>query len=74
MVEFTSVLGSDRAIMDITLPVTIEPTTGHIIGIADIGIIATIIPIILGGSLIRTATLGWLEVNLGQPFFSAGTR
>jgi hypothetical protein len=73
MAEFTSVSGSDRAIMDITLTVTtirtdpIDRTTGRTTGIADIDIIAIIIPIIIAASLIRIATPGWLEVNSGQP-------
>jgi hypothetical protein len=87
MVEFTSVLGSDRAITDITLTATIIRTgittdliidhiTGRTTGTAGIVITAIIIdiPIITDASLTRIATPGWLEAISSQPNFSAGSR
>jgi len=84
MLKFTSVSGSVRAIMDITLTATTIRTgitpdliigriTGRTIGTADTVIIAIIvIPTIIGASLIGIATPGWLECFSSQPKFSAG--
>ncbi len=72
MLKFTSVSGSVRAITDIILTGTIirtgitpdliiDPITGRTTGTAGIVIIAIIIVIITGASLIGIATPGWLE-------------
>ncbi len=81
MLKFTSVSGSARAITDMTLTVTIIRTgiildliIGRTTGTEGIVIIAIIIPIITGASLIGIATPGWLEAISSQPNFSAGTR
>ena len=82
MLEFTSVSGSVRAITDITLTGTlirtgitpdliIDPITGRTTGTAGI-VIAIIIVIITGASLIGIATPGWLEAILSQPNFLSG--
>ena len=74
MLKFTSVSGSVRAITDITLTgtiirtgitldLTIDPITGRTTGTVGIVIIAIIIVIITGASLIGIATPGWLEAN-----------
>ena len=79
MLKFTSVSGSVRAITDITLTGTIirtgitldliiDPITGRTTGTAGI-VIAIIIVIITGASLIGIATPGWLEAILSQPNF-----
>lgn len=79
MLEFTSVSGSVRAITDITLTGTIirtgitldliiDPITGRTTGTAGI-VIAIIIVIITGASLIGIATPGWLEAISSQPNF-----
>jgi hypothetical protein len=81
MLKFTSISDSDfRVITDITLTVTIIRTgittdlitarTTGTVGIAITGI--GIIPIIMGASLIRRATPGWLEVISSQPDFFGG--
>jgi hypothetical protein len=83
MLKFTSVSGSVRAITDITLTGTIirtgitldliiDPITGRTTGMAGIVIIAIIIVIITGASLIRIATPGWLEAISSQPNFLSG--
>jgi hypothetical protein len=77
MLKFTSVSGSLRAITDITLTVTIIRTgitiTDRTTGTADIVIIATIITVITGTSLIGIATPGWLEpIISSQPNFLSG--
>jgi hypothetical protein len=76
MLKFTSVSGSLRAITDITLTVTIIRTgitiTDRTTGTADIVIIATIITVITGTSLIGIATQGWLEPISSQPNFLSG--
>jgi len=80
MLKFTSVSGSVRAITDITLTGTIirtgitldliiDPITGRTTGTAGIVIIAIIIVIITGASLIGIATPGWLEAISSQPNF-----
>ena len=80
MLKFTSVSGSVRAITDITLTGTIirtgitldliiDPITGRTTGTVGIVIIAIIIVIITGASLIGIATPGWLEAILSQPNF-----
>ena len=80
MLRFTSVSGSVRAITDITLTGTItrtgitldliiDPITGRTTGTAGIVIIAIIIVIITGASLIGIATPGWLEAISSQPNF-----
>ena len=79
MLKFTSVSGSVRAITDITLTVTIIRTgittdliiIGRTTGMAGIVIIAIIIVIltIIGTSLTRIATPGWLEAISSQPNF-----
>jgi hypothetical protein len=93
MLKFTSVSGSVRAITDITLTGTIirtgitldliiDPITGRTTGTVGIVIIAIIIVIITGASLIGIATPGWLEAISSQPNFferklaerSGGTR
>ena len=86
MLKFTSVSGSVRAITDIILTGTIirtgitpdliiDPITGRTPGTVDIVIIAIIIVIITGGSLVGLATLGWLEGISRQPnFFGAEAR
>ena len=78
MLKFTSVSGSLRAITDITLTVTIIRTgitiTDRTTGTADIVIIATIITVITGTSLIGIATQGWLEPISSQPNFLSGKR
>ena len=79
MLKFTSVSGSVRAITDITLTGTIirtgitldliiDPITGRTTGTAGI-VIAIIIVIITGASLIGIATPGWLEATSSQPNF-----
>ena len=78
MLKFTSVLGSIRAITDITLTGTLIRTgitpdliiTGRTTGTAGIVIIAIIIVIpITGASLTGIATPGWLEGISSQPNF-----
>ena len=80
MLKFTSLLGSVRAITDITLTGTtrtritdliIDPITGRTTGTVGIVIIAiiTVIPIITGASLTGIATPGWLEAISSQPNF-----
>jgi hypothetical protein len=80
MLKFTSVSGSVRVITDITLTGTIirtgitldliiDPITGRTTGTAGIVIIAIIIVIITGASLIGIATPGWLEAISSQPNF-----
>src|SRR6266566_6181120 len=80
MLKFTSVSGSVRAITDIiltgtiirtgiTLDLIIDPITGSTTGTAGIVIIAIIIVIITGASLIGIATPGWLEAISSQPNF-----
>ncbi len=80
MLKFTSVSGSVRAITDIILTGTIirtgitpdliiDPITGRTTGTAGIVIIAIIIVIITGASLIGIATPGWLEAISSQPNF-----
>ena len=80
MLKFTSVSGSVRAITDITLTGTIirtgitldliiDPITGRTTGTVGIVIIAIIIVIITGASLIGIATPGWLEAISSQPNF-----
>ena len=74
MLKFTSVSGSVRVIMDITLTGTIirtritpdliiDPIIGHTTGTAAIVITAIIIviPIVTGTSLTGIATPGWLD-------------
>ena len=79
MLKFTSVSGSVRAITDtiltgtiirtgITLDLIIDPITGRTTGTAGI-VIAIIIVIITGASLIGIATPGWLEAISSQPNF-----
>ena len=79
MLKFTSVSGSVRAITDIILTGTIirtgitpdliiDPITGRTTGTVGIVIIAIIIVIITGASLIG-ATPGWLEAISSQPNF-----
>jgi hypothetical protein len=79
MLKFTSVSGSVRAITDITLTgiiiptgitldLIIDPITGRTTGTAGI-VIAIIIVIITGASLIGKATPGRLEAILIQPKF-----
>lgn len=83
MLKFTSVSDSAQGIMGgiiltvttIRTGITIDRITGRIIGTAGTAIIAIIIPIITGASLIGIATPGWLEIILSQPkFSSAGNR
>jgi len=81
MLKFTSVSGSVRAITDttltgtiirtgITLDLIIDPITGRTTGTVGIVIIAIIIVIITGASLIGIATPGWLEaISSSQPNF-----
>ena len=80
MLKFTSVSGSVRAITDITLTgtiirtgitldLTIDPITGRTTGTVGIVIIAIIIVIITGASLIGIATPGWLEAISSHPNF-----
>src|SRR5882762_5308684 len=80
MLKFTSVSGSVRAITDITLTGTIirtgitldliiDPITGRTPGTVGIVIIAIIIVIITGASLIGIVTPGWLEAISSQPDF-----
>ena len=80
MLKFTSVSGSVRAITDIiltgtilrtgiTLDLIIDPITGRTTGTVGIVIIAIIIVIITGASLIGIATPGWLEAISSQPNF-----
>jgi hypothetical protein len=82
MLKFTSVLGSVRAITDITLTGTlirtgitpdliIGPITGHTTGTAAIVITAIfiVIPINIGTSLTGIATPGWLKGISSQPNF-----
>ena len=81
MLTFTSISDSDfRVITGITLTATIIRTgitTDHITarttGTMGIAIIAIVIPIIRGASLIRIARPGWLEAISGQPNLLAGT-
>jgi hypothetical protein len=85
MLEFTSVSGSVRAITDIiltgtiirtgiTLDLIIDPITGRTTGTAGI-VIAIIIVIITGASLIGIATPGWLELfRASLIFFERKTR
>ena len=76
MLKFTSVSGSVRAITDIIHLGTIIRTgitqdliiTGHTTGTAGI-VIAIIIVITTGASLIGIATPGWLEAISSQPNF-----
>jgi hypothetical protein len=81
MLKFTSVSGSVRAITDITLRGTIirtgitldliiDPITGRTTGTAGI-VIAIIIVIITGASLIGIAIPGWLEAISSKPIFFA---
>ena len=84
MLKFTSVSGSVRAITDIiltgtiirtgiTLDLIIDPITGRTTGTVGIVIIAIIIVIITGASLIGIATPGWLGAISSQPdFFLSG--
>jgi len=83
MLKFTSVSGSVRAITDITLTgtiirtgitldLTIDPITGRTTGTVGIVIIAIIIVIITGASLIGIATPGWLEANRASLIFWSG--
>ena len=83
MLKFTSVLGSVRAITDITLMVTIirtgtildliiDPITGRTTAGIDIIAIIIVIPIITGASLTGIATRGWLEAISSQPNFLSG--
>ena len=85
MLKFTSISGSVRDITDITLTVPIiltaiitaliiDRVTVRTTGTEGIVIIAIIIPILTGASLIGIATPGWLEAISSQPNFSAGTR
>ena len=80
MLKFTSVSGSVRVITDIiltgtiirtgiTLDLIIDPITGRTTGTVGIVIIAIIIVIITGASLIGIATPGWLEAISSQPNF-----
>jgi hypothetical protein len=76
MLKFTSVSGSVRAITDITLTgtiirigITLDLITGRTTGTAGIVIIAIIIVIITGASLIGIASPGWLEAISSQPDF-----
>src|SRR6266704_5965655 len=80
MLKLTSVSGSVRAITDIilmgtithtgiTLDLIIDPITGRTTGTVGIVIIAIIIVIITGASLIGIATPGWLEAISSQPNF-----
>ena len=80
MLKFTSVSGSVRAITDttltgtiirtgITLDLIIDPITGRTTGTVGIVIIAIIIVIITGGSLVALAISGWLEATSSQPNF-----
>ena len=73
MLKFTSVSGSVRVITDIiltgiTLDLIIDPITGRTTGTAGI-VIAIIIVITTGASLIGIATPGWLEAISSQPNF-----
>jgi len=83
MLKFTSVSGSVRAITDIiltgtiirtgiTLDLIIDPITGRTTGTAGIVIIAIIIVIITGASLIGIATPGWLEAIRASLIFWSG--
>jgi len=83
MLKFTSVSGSVRAITDIILTGTIirtgitpdliiDPITGRTTGTAGIVIIAIIIVIITGASLIGIATPGWLEAIRASLIFWSG--
>lgn len=85
MPKFTSVSGSDfqATTGDIIRTVTIiriglttgritDPITGRTTGTAGIVIIAIVIPIITGASLIGIATPGWLEAISSQPNFLSG--
>ena len=70
MLKFTSVSGSVRAITDIIRTgITLDLITGRTTGTAGIVIIAIIIVIITGDSLIGIATPGWLEAISSQPNF-----
>ena len=76
MLKFTSVSGSVRAITDITLTgtiirtgITLDLIIGRTTGTVGIVIIAIIIVIITGASLIGIATPGWLEAISSQPNF-----
>jgi hypothetical protein len=80
MLKFTSVSGSVRAITEIiltgtilrtgiTLDLIIDHITGRTTGTVGIVIIAIIIVIITGGSLVGLATPGWLEAISSQPNF-----
>jgi hypothetical protein len=73
MLKFTSVSGSVRAITDIIRTgITLDLITGRTTGTAGIVIIAIIIVIINGASLIGIATPGWLEAISSQPNFLSG--
>ncbi len=83
MLKLTSVSGSVRAITDITLMGTIirtgitldliiDPITGRTTGTVGIVIIAIIIVIITGASLIGIATPGWLEAIRASLIFWSG--
>jgi len=79
MLKFTSVSGSVRLIADIILTgtiirtgITLDLITGRTTGTAGIVIIAIIIVIITGASLIGIATPGWLEAISSQPNFLSG--
>ncbi len=83
MLKFTSVSGSVRAITDIiltgtitrtgiTLDLIIDPITGRTTGTVGIVIIAIIIVIITGASLIGIATPGWLEAIRASLIFWSG--
>jgi hypothetical protein len=75
MLKFTSVSGLVRAITDIIRTgITQDLITARTIGTAGIVIIAIIIPIITGASLVGIATPGWLEAISSQPIFCVGTR
>ena len=76
MLKFTSVSGSVRAITDIILTgtiirtgITLDLIIGRTTGTVGIVIIAIIIVIITGASLIGIATPGWLEAISSQPNF-----
>jgi len=83
MLKLTSVSGSVRAITDIiltgtttrtgiTLDLIIDPITGRTTGTVGIVIIAIIIVIITGASLIGIATPGWLEAIRASLIFWSG--
>ena len=82
MLKFTSISGSVRDITDITLTVPIiltaiitaliiDRVTVRTTGTEGIVIIAIIIPILTGASLIGIATPGWLRVFRASLIFSA---